>query len=132
MSPLRLEHIALNVADAAQVAAWYGQHLGMRVVRAGSDPARTTFLITANGAILLEIYNNTTAPVPPYAAMHPLELHLAFNSDDPHTDAARLVRAGATVAEAFKTTPAGDRMIMLRDPFGLGLQLVWRSQPMLP
>lgn len=127
----RLEHVALNVADPAAVAAWYGEHLGLRVVRTGTDPARTTFVATADGVVLIELYCNTAAPVATYRQRHPLELHLAFGSEDPAADGDRLIKAGATLFEAFKITPAGDRMIMLRDPFGLALQLVWRAQPML-
>lgn len=127
----RLEHVALNVADPAAVAAWYGEHLGLRVVRTGTDPARTTFVATADGVVLIELYCNTAAPVATYGQRHPLELHLAFGSEDPAADGDRLIKAGATLFEAFKITPAGDRMIMLRDPFGLALQLVWRAQPML-
>ena len=131
MPSLRLEHLALNVTDPAAVAAWYGEHLGLRVVRLGTDPARTTFLATADGLVLFELYCNTAAPVGTYGQKHPLELHLAFRSDDPAADAERLIGACASLFEAFKTTPAGDRMVMLRDPFGLALQLVWRAQPML-
>lgn len=132
MKPLRLEHVAFNVADPVKVSAWYAQHLGMKVVRAGSDPAKTHFIATGDGVILLELYANGAAPIPQYAHKHFLELHLAFASDDPEADGARLVAAGASIAEAFKVTPAGDRMIMLRDPFGLCLQLVNRREAMLP
>ncbi|HEY0944379.1 MAG TPA: VOC family protein [Opitutaceae bacterium] len=128
---LRLEHIAFNVADPVATAAWYRANLGLKIVRAGTDPARTHFVATADGAVMLELYCNPAAPVPAYAQKHFLELHLAFVSRDPQADAATLCAAGATVAEAFKTTPAGDEMIMLRDPFGLCVQLVKRREPML-
>jgi len=131
MPDLRLEHIAFNVHDPERVAAWYGEHFGLRVVRAGADIARTTFLATCDGAVLIELYNNNTAPVPPYAQKHPLELHLAFSSDDPQGEAERLLRVGAVLSEPAKKTGAGDEVVMLRDPFGLALQLVRRAQPML-
>lgn len=132
MPALRLEHLALNVVDPEKTAAWYGEHLGLKVVRAGKDIARTTFLATCDGAVLIELYNNNSAPVPAYAQKHPLELHLAFSSDDPQTEAERLLRAGAVLSEPARRTPAGDEVVMLRDPFGLALQLVKRAQPMLP
>lgn len=128
---LRLEHVAFNVADPVAVAAWYSANLGLKIRRAGTDPARTHFVATTDGVVLLELYCNPAAPVPAYAEKHFLELHLAFASHDPAGDGARLCAAGATVAEDFKTTPAGDSMIMLRDPFGLALQLVKRREPML-
>lgn len=131
MPAFRLEHLALNVVDPERTAAWYVEHFGLRVVRAGRDIARTTFLTTGDGAVLIELYNNNTAPVPAYALKHPLELHLAFCSDDPQADAERLLKVGAVLSEPVKTTAAGDEVVMLRDPFGLALQLVKRAKPML-
>lgn len=131
MPALRLEHLALNVADPQKTAAWYVQHLGLRVMRAGDDIARTTFLATCDGAVLIELYNNNTAPIPAYAQKHPLELHLAFCSDDPQGEAERLLKAGAMLSEPTRLTPAGDEVVMLRDPFGLALQLVKRAKAML-
>ncbi|MBI5380562.1 MAG: VOC family protein [Opitutae bacterium] len=129
---LRLEHVAFNVADPEAVAAWYVAHFGLRIARRNHDAARTHFLATADGVVLLEFYNNPAAPIPPYAEKHYLELHLAFASADPETDARRLIAAGATVADSFKVIPCGDRMIMLRDPFGLCVQLVQRQVSLLP
>ena len=39
--------------------------------------------------------------------------------------------AGAKIAEDYFTNPAGDELVMLRDPWGVGLQLVKRAVPML-
>jgi len=69
---LRLEHVALNVADPRAMADWYVAHLGMRVVRQVKGPAL---------------------------------------SDD------RL--------------PDGSRLLMLRDPWGLALQLCARATPLV-
>lgn len=131
MPALRLEHLALNVLDPERTADWYARELGLRVVRAGADIARTTFLATCDGTVLIELYNNNTAPVPAYGQKHPLELHLAFLSEDPQGEAERLLKAGAVLSEPLKTTAAGDEVVMLRDPFGLALQLVKRAKPML-
>jgi hypothetical protein len=35
------------------------------------------------------------------------------------------------VVEDLITSPAGDQFVMLRDPWGIPLQLVKRAQPML-
>jgi hypothetical protein len=35
------------------------------------------------------------------------------------------------LAEDFSTNPVGDELLMLRDPWGIGLQLVKRGTPML-
>jgi uncharacterized glyoxalase superfamily protein PhnB len=63
--------------------------------------------------------------------MDPSLVHLAFVSPDPQADRDRLVAAGASIVEALLQTPAGDELVMLRDPWGLALQLVKRAKPMI-
>ena len=79
---MRLEHLALNVAEPIAMADWYVEHLGMRVVREGPPPVNTRFLADSGGTILLEIYRNPPDAVPDYASMDPLLLHIAFAADD--------------------------------------------------
>jgi len=128
---MRLEHVALQVADPAAMAEWYVQHLGCSIARAGGEPAFARFLLDGAGAAMLEIYRNPRVPVPDYASVHPLLLHLAFTSGDVEGDRNRLLAAGATVVEDVISTPAGDRIVMLRDPWHIPLQLVHRAEPML-
>ena len=127
---MKMEHVACNVAEPAAMADWYVQHLGMRIVRAADTPHCVRFVAAAGGSGMIEIYHNPAAPVPDYAAMDPLVLHLAFHSDDVDADCQRLVQAGATVVQAPLTSPAGDRLAMLRDPWQVALQLVHRDKPM--
>ena len=126
---LNVEHVAWQVKDPDAVAAWYGKHLGFRVARRNNDPACTHFIADASGNVLVEIYNNAAASVPAYADQHPLVLHLAFASDDPAGDRDALLGAGCTVAEDLRQTPAGDTLVMLRDPFGFAIQLCKRATP---
>jgi glyoxylase I family protein len=127
---LRLEHIALNVADPIAVAAWYVANLGMRVVRKVDVSPHMHFLADSSGRTVIELYGNPAARVPDYAAMNPLELHVAFVTDNPDDDRDALVRAGATAVDEQRL---GDstRLLMLRDPWGLALQLCQRGTPLL-
>jgi glyoxylase I family protein len=128
---VRAEHFALQVPDPAAMADWYVQHLGCTVARAGGAPSHGRFLKDSSGSLLLEIYRNPQVPVPDYTSMNPLLLHLAFLSVDPAADRDRLLKAGATLAEDLSTNPAGDQFVMLRDPWGIPLQLVRRVAPIL-
>jgi glyoxylase I family protein len=42
-----------------------------------------------------------------------------------------LLVAGAKLVEDITTTPAGDQVLMMRDPWGFAIQFVKRSSPML-
>ena len=130
MPTLNLEHIACNVADPAAMAAWYVTHLGMRVARHVGGPSDTHFLGDAAGRAVIEIYNNAADPIPDYAAMNPLRFHIAFAAADPDAAREELLAAGATFVDE-RTMPDGSRLLMLRDPWGLALQLCKRPAPLL-
>jgi len=130
---MKIEHAGLTVQDPLRAAEWYCQQLGFRIARGMQTSPYTHFLADASGNVMLEIYNNPAAPVPDYAAMDPLILHIAFDVQDETVEAARdrLLAAGATLYSDLTITPSGDRLVMLRDPWGLAIQLAQRSQPML-
>lgn len=131
MPALKVEHFACNVSDPAAMAAWYVQHLGMRIVRHNPAPPQIHFLADSAGRVVMEIYGNSVDAIPDYQAMHPARFHVAFAAPDPDVARAELVAAGATFVEE-QTLPDGSRLLMLRDPWGLPLQLCKRTTPLLP
>lgn len=128
---MRIEHVALQMAQPAAFADWYCAHMGFTVKRGADAPNPVRFLADGSGTVMLEIYHNPRIPVPDYAAMDPLLLHVAFVSEDVPGDAARLVAAGATPVSGPSRADNGDELAMLRDPWGLALQLVKRADPMV-
>ena len=126
---MKLEHFALQVPDPIAMADWYVKHLGAKVARSGGAPVHGRFLTV--GGVLFEIYNNPAVSVPDYHAIPPLHLHLAFSSENLAVDRDRLVKAGARVVEDVSTTPGGDQIMMLRDPWNLPIQFVKRKEPMI-
>ncbi len=131
MPLLNVEHVACNVSDPVAMAAWYVEHLGMRIVRRISTPPHIHFLADASGRTVIEIYSNPIDPIPDYKAMHPMRFHLAFATDDPDASRDALVAAGATLLDE-QTLADGSRLMMLRDPWGLAVQLCKRTTPLLP
>ena len=127
---MKLEHVALNVADPVAMAAWYCQHLGMSIAHSIAEAPHTHFLADSSGTVLLEIYCNPPDQVPAYADMDPLLVHVAFVSSDPEADSKALVTAGATRVHDLRLDD-GSHLVMLRDPWGLALQLCKRAVPML-
>ena len=129
---VKIEHTAYQVADPVSLAAWYVAHLGLRVKRAQSESPFGYFLADDGDSVMLEFYRQDALRVPDYGAMDPLLLHLAFLADEVSATRARLIAAGATPeGEAF-TNAAGDEVAMLRDPWGLAVQLIRRAAPMIP
>lgn len=127
---MNIEHLAFNVEDPTSLAKWYGEHLGMRIVRHVGGPTQTHFLGDESGRVVLEFYRHTKAAIPDYRAMEPLVLHIAFLVDDIAATRQRLLDAGAAAAGDIATTDAGDQLVFLRDPWGLALQLVKRATPL--
>jgi glyoxylase I family protein len=127
---MKIEHVAINVADPVAMAGWYVEHLGLSVVCKIEASPYTHFLGDTGGYVTLEIYNNPVDQVPLYAEMDPLILHLAFESGDPGADAKRLMDVGASWVEDVRLDD-GSYLVMLRDPWGLALQLCKRAKPML-
>lgn len=127
---MKLEHTAFNVEEPVLMARWYVEHLGMTVKRRTTDAPYAHFLADDSGAVMIEIYGNRDAPLPNYRSMSPAALHLAFVSTDVAADTARLVAAGATIVADVHQL-GEDTFAMLRDPWGLPLQLVHRATPMI-
>lgn len=128
---IRLEHVALNVKEPVKMAQWYVDHLDMKVLRESPAPSNTRFLADSEGNMMLELYHNPPEAVPDYASMDPLILHVAFLVDDVEAIRQRLLAAGATATDEIIVTPAGDKITMLRDPWGLPIQFIHRAHPML-
>jgi len=128
---MKIEHIALNVADPVSLAQWYVDHLGFRIKRSMPHAPFAHFLADQTDAVMIELYHNPNAPVPDYTQQHPLILHLAMQTNDLETDRQRLLDAGATAVGPVDNLDDGDVLAMLRDPGGLAIQLVKRREPMV-
>ena len=128
---VRFEHVAFNVSDARAAGKWYCDHLGFVLMRQQSEAPYMTFIADAGKNMMFEFYNRTDAPVFDPAPMHDVTHHVAFHVDDMEAVRATLVAAGAKASGDITVTPAGDKLLFLRDPFGLILQLVQRKEKML-
>jgi len=128
---MKIEHFALQVSDPVAMADWYQKHLGCVIRRSSGAPTHQRFLCDSGGSVMLEFYRNPRVPVPDYHGMDPLLVHVAFMSEAPELDRERLVKAGAKIAEDLVISAGGDQLIMLRDPWGVAVQLVKRAEPMI-
>ncbi|MET0357676.1 MAG: VOC family protein [Cellvibrio sp.] len=127
---MKIEHFAINVADPVAMAAWYVENMGLTIVRKSDGSTLTHFLADNSGQVMVEIYNNPPDQVPDYKSMNPLLLHLAFVCENPEQKRAELEKVGATFAEEVHIKD-GSHLVMMRDPWGLAIQLCKRGVPML-
>lgn len=127
---MKLEHIAINVPDVRAAAPWYAEHLGMSIVLAADAEPYMHFLADDDGS-MVELYSRSDVAPPDYSQINAFNLHFAFRVDDIEGTRDRLLAAGCSPVDEILTTPAGDQLIFLRDPWGVPLQLVRRNKPLL-
>ncbi|REL33169.1 VOC family protein [Rhodohalobacter sp. SW132] len=127
---MKIEHFAINVEEPEKMADWYIEHVGLEAVSRKEKAPFTSFLADDSGDVMLEIYKNPPDNIPDYHQMDPLNLHLAFVSDDPDSDKKRLVNAGAALVSEDHLED-GSHIVMLKDPWGISIQLCKRGVPML-
>lgn len=128
---MKIEHVAFNVVNAIESVEWYVKNLGMEVVRSSTESPYIHFLADSTRESVIEFYSNPVAPIPDYATMHPVMLHIAFVVDDMEATRNRLIEAGATAEGEITDLPNGERLAMLRDPWGLAIQLAQRQPPLV-
>jgi len=121
------EHVAFNVADPQVVAKWYCDNMGMKIAKTGSAP----FVADAAGRMMFEFYHKNEAKVVDYRQIDPNSFHVAFETSDVQALRDKLVKAGAAVTKDLATSSNGDIVMTLRDPWGLPIQLLKRTQPLL-
>ncbi len=120
---MKLEHVAIDVADPEAFKAWWCKNLGFRV---STNPG---FIMDDTGTMGLEVYRTGETPAAPdYASMNAMTFHVAFVSDDVKADVDRLVAAGAKLEQLKLDSPA-FHMAILRDPWGVAVQLCRRQNP---
>ncbi|UII27140.1 VOC family protein [Fulvivirga maritima] len=127
---MKLEHFAVNVKEPAAMAQWYVENMGLTIVKQVTESPYMTFMADDSGQIMIEIYSNPAAAVPDYKNQSPLIVHFAFVSEKPDEDSKRLQAAGAEEVSNDHFDD-GSHIIMMRDPWGVPLQLCKRGVPML-
>ena len=125
---MKFEHFALNVPDARAMSRWYVEHLGLKIARQKEDAPYSHFLADETGRVFVELYSNPKAAFPDYAAQHPLVFHFAVVAANARAECQRLEKAGAKLF-LEEPQPDGSMLIMMRDPWGVSLQLCQRAKP---
>ncbi|SKB41685.1 VOC family protein [Maribacter arcticus] len=123
---MTFEHFALNVVDINGVVNWYCTHLGLTIANQQKVSPFMTFLADSTDRVVIEFYKREDELAEDFSNRHPLTFHVAFISENAQEDKQRLLKAGASFfEEIFKED--GSHLVMLRDPWGMPLQLCQRT-----
>ena len=123
--------MAMQVKDTPAMTDWYCENLDFTIKRSSDEPKPVRFLADETGQVMIEIYSNPAIETPDYASMDPLILHLAFVCNDVPRTIDRLLAAEAKLISGPDHLENGDILAMLRDPWGLAIQLCYRADPMV-
>jgi|GEM_PF-5867145 len=55
---IRFEHLAMNVDNSIEVAEWYRDNLGLKILREGKPPGSKRFLSDPGGNMMFEFYSS--------------------------------------------------------------------------
>jgi len=122
------EHFAVNVANIEEVVQWYTKNLSLTIASEQKEPPFMNFLADSSGRVIIEFYHRPDAVITDFTQQHPLTFHVAFVSENAQMDRERLEKVQAVFVEEVKKAD-GTHIIMLRDPFGMPLQLCQRAVP---
>lgn len=128
---MKIEHAAFHVSDPVAMAAWYVEHMGFTLKRKSDESPFMHFIADGSGTVMFELYRQPHLRVPDYRETDPMQLHVAYVSENVEADRQRLLDAGATPVGEPAHTPDGDVLAMLRDPWGFPIQLAQRKTPMV-
>lgn len=121
------EHFAINVAEVKAVVAWYVDNLGLVITSEQVEPPFMTFLSDSTGRVIIELYHRPDETITQFSEQHPLTFHVAFVSENAKKDRSRLEKEKASFVEEVKKED-GTHLVMMRDPWGMPLQLCQRAQ----
>ncbi len=121
------EHFAINVNNVDAVVKWYVSHLGLKVVSQQKELPFMTFLADSSDRVIMELYQRADAMMTNFTTQHQLTFHVAFVSENAQKDRDRLEVEGANFIEEVRKED-GSHLVMLRDPWGMPLQLCERAQ----
>jgi glyoxylase I family protein len=121
------EHFALNVNNVSAVVKWYVLHMELKVVSQQKELPFMTFLADSSDRVILELYQRSDEMMTNFVTQHPLTFHLAFVSENAQFDRERLEVERASFIEEVRKED-GSHLIMLRDPWGMPLQLCQRAK----
>lgn len=124
---LRVEHLGLMAEDTEKLASWYEQVLGFRVIyRNKKEPP--TFFVGGEQGSMIEILPRPKGTAAS-AEQEKQGFHIAIEVEDFEQAIADLRAKGVVFDGEAKEASGGVRLIVMQDPEGNQIQLIYRPNP---
>jgi len=120
-----IDHLAIAAKDPAELAAWYRDGLGFKIVFC-NDKTPPTLLVAIPGGGMLEIMPDNGRPVVKHELLDPGMRHLALRVTDFEAMHAKLQELQVTFVSDVVEASGGGKLISFEDPEGNVLQTVQR------
>ena len=126
---MNIEHIDMCVSNPIQMWDWHKDNLGFRVLKvAGNDSSAVVFLIDSANETILELGKLRNVPTMDFSTIMPIQFHIVIERENSIKEGKRLVAQGARyIGECPRNSYPGEK-VFVRDPWGMGIQLVNRIE----
>ncbi len=127
LSPVKFEHLRINVADKEATAKWYVENVGLEIIP--SNNQEVVYVADKDHNFMLELSSipnirNT------YSDIHIDAFHMAFEGHKSIKQVSEKMLANGGVQEGvLYTNLIGDYVMNVRDPNGFTSQLIHRVNP---
>ena len=121
-----IEHIGFVISTPCKAADWYVKNLGFTLLRKAENNS-VAFIKEPHSGLIFELIGNPDIHPIDKDLTHPLQVHIAIKSENINLDRQRLIDAGATFVMDCRTDHPGAKVCIVKDPFGLYIQLAQRK-----
>ena len=130
LSPIKFEHLRINVANKEATAKWYVENLGLEIIP--SNNKEVVYVADKDHNFMIE-FSSIPNIKNTYSDVHIDGFHLAFEGHKTIEAIADKMLANKGVQEgALYRNLIGDYVMNVRDPNGFTTQLIHRVNPFYP
>ncbi len=125
---MKIEHIGFIVPAPVSMGEWYSKNFSLEVLRKlGDDEQGVVFLKDPESGTVLEFAKLKEIDPLPFRNLPDLQVHLAFESDDPLETIRQLEKAGAVFIGESPKAEAENERFLLKDLWGITIQIIKRK-----
>ena len=125
---MKIEHIGFIVPSPVSMGEWYSENFSLEILRKlGNDEQGVVFLKDPESGTVLEFAKLKEIDPVSYRSLPDLQIHLAFESENPREFSRKLEKAGAEFIGESPKAEAENERFLLKDPWGVTIQIINRK-----